>query len=96
MIMSSMKDALAVSLNTLQPNHVDNYQHREVQAKGPDAFSPSPAVRQHEDTTGDNPDEAEYEINVQHAERVVPVECTVFDVSAVSQQSLCCIALASL
>ena len=71
MIMSSMKHALAVLLNMLQPNHVDNYQHREVQAKGPDAFSPSPDVRQHTDTTGDDPDEAESETNVQHAERAV-------------------------
>ncbi len=76
MIMSSMKHALAVLLNMLEPNHVDNYQHREVQAKGPDAFCPSPDVRQHEDTNGDDPDEAESEITVQHAERVVQGQLT--------------------
>ncbi len=30
MIMSNMKHALAVLLNMLQPNQVDNYQHCEV------------------------------------------------------------------
>lgn len=47
-----------------------------VQAKGPDAFSPSPDVRRHEDTTGDNLDEAESETNVQHAEHVVQDQLT--------------------
>ncbi len=60
----------------VQPHQVDNCQHREVQAKGPDAFSPSPNVRQHEDTTGDHFDEAESETNVLHAERVVQGQLT--------------------
>jgi len=63
-------------LNMLQPNVVDNYQHCEVQAKGSDAFSPSPDVRQDGDTNGDNPDEAEPETDVQHAERVVQDQLT--------------------
>ncbi len=58
-------------LNILHSNVVDNYQHREVQVKGPDVFSPSPDVKQDEDTSGDNPDEAEPETNVLHAERLV-------------------------
>jgi len=57
--MSCLKHALAVLLTLLQPNAVDNYQHCEVQAKSPDAYSPPPDVRRDEDTTRDNPDEAE-------------------------------------
>ncbi len=76
--MSCLKHALASLLNLLQPvsSVIDNYQHCELQAKGPDAFSPPPDVRRDKDTTGDNPDEAEPGTEVQHAERIVQNQLT--------------------
>lgn len=51
-------------------------QNLEVQAKGPDIHSTPPDVRHNEDATGDNPDEAEPETDVQHAEHVVQDQLT--------------------
>ena len=62
---------MALLSSLFQPNVIDNYQHCEVQAKGPDAYCPPPDVRRDEDATEDNPDEPEPETDVQHAERVV-------------------------
>ncbi|DBA88658.1 TPA: hypothetical protein ACH3X2_000295 [Trebouxia sp. C0005] len=45
-------------------------------AKGPDIHSTPPDVRHNEDATGDNPDEAEPETDVQHAEHVVQDQLT--------------------
>jgi len=65
------KHALAVSSSLVQPSVTDNCQHCEVQANGPDAYSPPPDARRDEDATGDIPDEPEPETDVPQAERVV-------------------------